>query len=97
MTGAGQPASDLTYPRRTHCHKSKFNQKPPNRDSSGERGWIVAVLEASFYSHRPLWSLIMSGVFDRFPTLKFVVAEAGDAAAEWAAASGRTNPVGARR
>ncbi len=35
------------------------------------------VLEASFYSHRPLWSLIMSGVFDRFPRLKFVVAEAG--------------------
>jgi predicted TIM-barrel fold metal-dependent hydrolase len=35
------------------------------------------VLEASFYSHRPLWSLIMSGVFDRFPSLKFVVAEAG--------------------
>jgi predicted TIM-barrel fold metal-dependent hydrolase len=35
------------------------------------------VLEASFYSHRPVWSLIMSGVFDRFPGLKFVVAEAG--------------------
>jgi predicted TIM-barrel fold metal-dependent hydrolase len=35
------------------------------------------VLEASFYSHRPLWSLVMSGVFDRFPRLKFVVAEAG--------------------
>jgi predicted TIM-barrel fold metal-dependent hydrolase len=35
------------------------------------------VLEASFYSHRPVWSLIMSGVFDRYPGLKFVVAEAG--------------------
>ena len=35
------------------------------------------VLEASFYSHRPVWSLIMSGVFDRFPALRFVVAEAG--------------------
>ena len=35
------------------------------------------VLEASFFSHRPLWSLIMSGVFDRFPGLTFVVAEAG--------------------
>jgi predicted TIM-barrel fold metal-dependent hydrolase len=35
------------------------------------------VLEASFYSHRPLWSLIMSGVFDRFRGLRFVVAEAG--------------------
>jgi predicted TIM-barrel fold metal-dependent hydrolase len=35
------------------------------------------VLEASFYSHRPLWSLVMSGVFDRFPGLELVIAEAG--------------------
>ena len=34
-------------------------------------------LEASFYAHRPLWSLILSGVFDRFPGLKLVFAEAG--------------------
>ena len=35
------------------------------------------VLEASFYSHRPVWSLVLSGVFDRFPGLRLVVAEAG--------------------
>jgi len=35
------------------------------------------VLEASFYSHRPVWSLVMGGVFDRFPDLRLVVAEAG--------------------
>ena len=35
------------------------------------------VLEASFYAHRPLWSLVLSGVFDRFPRLKLVFAEAG--------------------
>jgi predicted TIM-barrel fold metal-dependent hydrolase len=35
------------------------------------------VLEASFFAHRPLWSLVMSGVFDRFPGLKLVFAEAG--------------------
>ena len=35
------------------------------------------VLEAGFYSHRPLWSLVMSGVFDRFPGLRLVIAEAG--------------------
>jgi predicted TIM-barrel fold metal-dependent hydrolase len=35
------------------------------------------VLEAAFYAHRPLWSLVMSGVFDRFPALKLVIAEAG--------------------
>jgi predicted TIM-barrel fold metal-dependent hydrolase len=35
------------------------------------------VLEASFYSHRPLWSLILAGVFDRYPNLKLVIAESG--------------------
>jgi predicted TIM-barrel fold metal-dependent hydrolase len=35
------------------------------------------VLEASFYSHRPLWALIMAGVFDRYPGLQLVIAEAG--------------------
>ncbi len=35
------------------------------------------VLEASFFAHRPLWALVMSGVFDRFPGLKLVFAEAG--------------------
>lgn len=34
-------------------------------------------LEASFYAHRPLWALIIAGVFDRFPALKLVLAEAG--------------------
>jgi predicted TIM-barrel fold metal-dependent hydrolase len=35
------------------------------------------VLEAGFYSHRPLWSLVMSGVFDRYPNLRLVLAESG--------------------
>ncbi|MCB0995659.1 MAG: amidohydrolase, partial [Acidimicrobiales bacterium] len=35
------------------------------------------VLEASFFAHRPLWALVLSGVFDRFPGLKLVFAEAG--------------------
>lgn len=35
------------------------------------------VLEASFYAHRPLWALVLSGVFDRFPGLRLVFAEAG--------------------
>jgi predicted TIM-barrel fold metal-dependent hydrolase len=38
---------------------------------------VMFVLEASFYSHRPVWSLVMSGVFDRFPKLRLVVTEAG--------------------
>ncbi len=49
---------------------------------SPDQGWYPAtlalfVLEASFYSHRPLWGLVMSGVFDRFPSLRLVFAEAG--------------------
>jgi predicted TIM-barrel fold metal-dependent hydrolase len=49
---------------------------------SPDQGWYPAslaifVLEASFYSHRPLWLLVMSGVFDRFPALRLVIAEAG--------------------
>jgi predicted TIM-barrel fold metal-dependent hydrolase len=35
------------------------------------------VLEASFFSHRPVWSLVMGGAFDRFPDLRLVIAEAG--------------------
>ena len=37
----------------------------------------IFALEAAFYAHRPLWSLIMAGVFDRFPALRLVLAEAG--------------------
>lgn len=39
----------------------------------------IFVLEASFYAHRPLWALIMSGVFDRFPGLRLAFTEAGSA------------------
>ncbi len=35
------------------------------------------LMEASWFSHRPLWTLILSGVFDRFPRLRLVLAEQG--------------------
>ena len=35
------------------------------------------VLEAPFFANRALWHLIMSGVFDRFPGLQFVMTEQG--------------------
>lgn len=35
------------------------------------------LMEVTWFSHRPLWSLIMSGVFDRFPGLQLVLAEQG--------------------
>ena len=39
----------------------------------------IFVLEATFYAHRPLWALIMAGVFDRFPALRLVFTEAASA------------------
>ena len=38
--------------------------------------WLI---EASWFAHRPLWTLIMAGVFDRFPGLRMVAAEQGNA------------------
>jgi predicted TIM-barrel fold metal-dependent hydrolase len=35
------------------------------------------LMEVSWFSHRPLWSFILSGVFDRFPGLRLVLAEQG--------------------
>src|ERR1700724_1802691 len=34
-------------------------------------------METALFSHRPLWTLILSGVFDRFPNLRLVLAEQG--------------------
>jgi len=36
--------------------------------------WLV---ETTFFSHRALWQLILGGVFERFPDLRFVVTEQG--------------------
>jgi predicted TIM-barrel fold metal-dependent hydrolase len=36
--------------------------------------WIV---ETAWFSHRPLWTFILAGVFDRFPGLRLVLAEQG--------------------
>ena len=38
---------------------------------------IVFLLEVPFFSHRNLGHLIMSGVFERFPALKYVMTEQG--------------------
>ena len=35
------------------------------------------LMEVAWYSHRPLWTFILSGVFDRFPKLRLVLAEQG--------------------
>ncbi|MFI5041344.1 MAG: amidohydrolase family protein [Acidimicrobiales bacterium] len=36
--------------------------------------WLI---ETTWWSHRPLWTMILSGVFDRFPNLRLVLAEQG--------------------
>lgn len=35
------------------------------------------LMEVAWYSHRPLWTFVLAGVFDRFPGLRLVLAEQG--------------------
>ena len=51
---------------------------------SGEGDWdsynenlAQFVLEVPFWTHRTLWQLLLSGKFDKFPGLKYVVVECG--------------------
>ena len=37
------------------------------------------IMETAWFSHRPLWTFILAGVFDRFPGLCLVLAEQGSA------------------
>lgn len=39
--------------------------------------WTMWIVETSWFSHRPLWHLIMGGVFERHPKLTFVMTEQG--------------------
>ena len=43
-------------------------QESPNRN-------FLMLLEVPFFANRSLWHLIVSGVFERFPSLKFVMTE----------------------
>lgn len=40
---------------------------------------LLWLMETTWFSHRPLWVLLLSGVFDRFPGLRMVLAEQGSA------------------
>ncbi len=44
--------------------------------------WLIFLMETPFFAHRNLAHLILSGVFERFPTMRFVMTEQGVA---WAA------------
>jgi predicted TIM-barrel fold metal-dependent hydrolase len=37
----------------------------------------IWLMETTWYSHRPLWTMILSGVFDRHPNLRLALAEQG--------------------
>jgi predicted TIM-barrel fold metal-dependent hydrolase len=57
-----------------HCHSG-----PAPKDDYGEvRGWMsVYGYETIFFTGRPLWFMLLTGVFERFPKLKMAVTEAG--------------------
>jgi len=40
---------------------------------------MLWLMETTWFSHRPLWTLVLSGVFDRFPEVRLVLAEQGSA------------------
>jgi len=43
----------------------------------GAAAGVMWIVETQFFSHRPLWQLIMGGVFERHPRLRFVITESG--------------------
>ncbi|MFM8303373.1 MAG: amidohydrolase family protein [Actinomycetota bacterium] len=57
-----------------HCHSG-----PAPQEEYGEvPGWMsVYGYETIFYTARPLWFMLLTGVFERFPRLKMAVTEAG--------------------
>ena len=57
-----------------HCHSG-----PAPQDDYGEApGWTsVYGFETIFFTARPLWFMLLTGVFERFPNLKMAVTEAG--------------------
>ena len=63
---------DLDLP--VHCHSG-----PAPREEYGEvSGWMsVYGYETIFFTARPLWFMLLTGVFERFPRLKMAVTEAG--------------------
>ncbi len=68
---------DLDLP--VHCHSGPA----PREDYGQARGWMsVYGYETIFFTARPLWFMLLTGVFERFPRLRMAVTEAGS---YWAA------------
>src|SRR5262249_20173099 len=63
---------ELSLP--VHCHSGPA----PHEDYGTAPGWMsVYGFETIFFTARPLWFMLMTGVFERFPRLKMAVTEAG--------------------
>lgn len=57
-----------------HCHSGPA----PQEDYGDAPGWTAVYgYETIFFTARPLWFMLMTGVFERFPGLKMAVTEAG--------------------
>jgi predicted TIM-barrel fold metal-dependent hydrolase len=57
-----------------HCHSGPA----PHEDYGDVRGWMsIYGYETIFFTARPLWFMLLTGVFERFPQLKMAVTEAG--------------------
>jgi len=83
---AGTPGiKGIMIPTMWHGHPSYGHERyDPVWAACAEAGWdsyndniAQFVLEVPFWTHRPLWQLLLSGKFDRFPGLKYVVVECG--------------------
>lgn len=62
-----------------HCHSGPA----PQHEYGEVRGWMsVYGYETIFFTARPLWFMLLTGVFERFPRLEMAVTEAGS---YWAA------------
>ena len=59
---------------------------------------MIMISEVGFYSFRPFVHMLLSGVFERFPRMKFVITEAGGRGvpAHARSSSTRTSPTSAR-
>jgi predicted TIM-barrel fold metal-dependent hydrolase len=60
----------LEMPVHTHAF-------PSCNPVAGPGGRSITTHESLFHTQRPLWSMMLAGVFHRHPTLRFVVTEAG--------------------
>jgi predicted TIM-barrel fold metal-dependent hydrolase len=49
----------------------------PRRVPTGFAALMTIALENDFFAGRSMWQMMLGGVFDRFPTLRYVLAEGG--------------------